>query len=85
MTMDGDLHVTSPLMRGPAILKVQELLAKLGLSPGPQDAAYGPTTAAAVKDFQASHGLAVDGVVGPETLAGLSQRHLIQVDGFGRI
>lgn len=29
---------------------------------------YGPVTAAAVKQFQADHGLAVDGVAGPQTL-----------------
>jgi hypothetical protein len=73
MTMAGDLHVTSPLMRGPDVLKVQEQLAKLGLSPGPHDAAYGPTTAAAIRDFQASHGLAVDGVVGAKTLDALAR------------
>jgi hypothetical protein len=69
--MATDLHVTSPLMRGLGVLDVQQRLAALGCSPGPIDAAYGPTTAAAVKAFQAARGLTVDGWVGPETLAAL--------------
>jgi len=69
--MPGDLQVTSPLMRGPEVLDVQNRLAALGLSPGPLDAMYGPTTAAAVKDFQVARGLEADGIVGPQTLAAL--------------
>jgi hypothetical protein len=70
--MSRDLHVTSPSMTGQDVLDVQKQLATLGLSPGPLDAAYGPATAAAVKDFQQAHRLDVDGVVGPQTLAALA-------------
>jgi len=63
--------VTSPVMRGDDVLAVQTRLAALGYAPGPIDGAYGPTTAAAVKDFQAGRGLDVDGKVGPQTLAAL--------------
>lgn len=70
--MVSNFHVTSPLMRGPAVLDVQRQLAALGFSPGPLDAAYGPTTAAAVKAFQSARGLTVDEWVGPETVAALS-------------
>ncbi len=45
---------------------------KLGV---PVDGAYGPVTRQAVKRFQASHGLVVDGIVGPQTLAALGIRH----------
>ena len=40
----------------------------------PADGVYGPVTRRAVKRFQARHGLAVDGVVGPQTLAALGIR-----------
>ena len=44
---------------------------KLGV---PVDGEYGPITRRAVKRFQASHGLVVDGIVGPQTLAALGIR-----------
>jgi peptidoglycan hydrolase-like protein with peptidoglycan-binding domain len=44
---------------------------KLGV---PVDGAYGPVTRRAVKRFQERHGLVVDGIVGPQTLAALGIR-----------
>jgi peptidoglycan DL-endopeptidase CwlO len=44
---------------------------KLGV---PVDGEYGPITRRAVRRFQASHGLVVDGIVGPQTLAALRIR-----------
>lgn len=58
-------------MRGPDVLDLQEQLARLGLSPGPLDGAYGASTAAAVQELQALHGLGVDGIAGSQTLAAL--------------
>ena len=69
--MARNLVVASPLMQGEDVVSVQALLDALGYAPGPIDGTYGPTTAAAVKDFQAAQGLRVDGIVGPQTLAAL--------------
>lgn len=50
---------------------VQRLLRRLGDAPGPVDGFYGPLTAGAVQRFQEAHALAVDGVVGPQTMGRL--------------
>ncbi len=41
--------------------------------PAPAGAVYDPALIAAVEAFQARHGLAIDGVVGPQTLAALNE------------
>lgn len=59
---------------GPKIIRawwVAPVQRKLGVA---VDGEYGPITRRAVKRFQASHGLTVDGVVGPETLSALGIR-----------
>jgi uncharacterized protein (TIGR02594 family) len=53
------------------IREIQIALAKTGLLPGPIDGVWGRQTASAVRKFQFSHGLEVDGVVGPQTGAAL--------------
>jgi len=55
-----------------AVRVLQRRLASLGYSPGPIDGRYGPLTEAAVMDFQATHGLVVDGLDGPLTMAALA-------------
>jgi peptidoglycan hydrolase-like protein with peptidoglycan-binding domain len=52
---------------GPAVRELQNLLKAKGFNPGPVDGAFGPKTKAAVLAFQRSQGIAVDGVVGPQT------------------
>jgi hypothetical protein len=72
--MPRELHVTSPLLAGPDVLKVQQRLAALGFSPGVLDGGYGAATAAAVRAFQQASALEVDGVVGAQTRAALARK-----------
>lgn len=51
---------------------LQELLLQSNFDPGPADGGFGDRTEAAVLAFQDSHGLLVDGVVGPTTWRSLS-------------
>ncbi len=54
------------------VLVLQRRLAVLGFAPGPLDGRYGPRTEQAVMRLQAAHGLPVDGVAGPRTVAALA-------------
>lgn len=64
-------RTTMPTVRegsnGPAVRELQTLLKSKGFNPGPVDGAFGPKTKAAVLAFQRAQGIAVDGVVGPQT------------------
>lgn len=64
-----------PLVRGSDVEAVQRRLDTLGFSPGPVDGLYGRTTESAVRDFQASRSLKVDGIVGPRTWSALFSEH----------
>lgn len=52
---------------GNSVTTVQNALKAAGFSPGPVDGKFGPTTDAALRRFQQSRGLQVDGVAGPAT------------------
>ena len=53
---------------GADVRRLQRLLVMMKLLDFDEiDGAFGPNTAAAVRDFQSSNGLAIDGVVGPQT------------------
>ena len=65
------LRITTPLMRGALVRKVQRALKREGFDPGALDGIYGANTVAAVNAFQISNGLLPDGEVGPQTAAAL--------------
>lgn len=54
------------------LASIQRALKVRGFDPGPIDGKMGPKTRDAVRAFQRSAGLSVDGIVGPQTLGALS-------------
>ena len=62
---------------------LQRRLAGAGFASGPIDGRYGPRTEQAVRSFQAAHGLGVDGIAGPLTLAALSRPSVALYPGAG--
>jgi hypothetical protein len=62
---------TAPTYDLTTVRDIQARLRDLGFDPGPIDGIRGPKTIAAVKAFQLSRGLAVDGIVGPMTRSAL--------------
>jgi len=66
------LKLTSPMLQGEDVRRVQEALLKAGLGVGDgADGIFGNVTDAAVKQFQKSKGLTEDGIVGDQTLQAL--------------
>lgn len=57
---------------GPQVRTLQRALVSLGYSPGSIDGQYGTGTERALARFQQAHNLAADGVLGPATLAALT-------------
>jgi N-acetylmuramoyl-L-alanine amidase len=64
-------RVARPPMKGPTVERIQQALADAGFDPGPRDGVYADLTAAAVRAYQATRGLVVDGEVGPQTARSL--------------
>jgi peptidoglycan L-alanyl-D-glutamate endopeptidase CwlK len=65
---------------GPDVTRLQEKLKALGFDPGNIDGKFGPGTDAAVRAFQASEGLLVDGIVGRRTVATLGLGAVVEPD-----
>jgi len=57
---------------GNDVLQIQRELNALGCNPGPLDGTLGPDTEAGIRHFQQTAGIAVDGIVGPQTRAALA-------------
>jgi peptidoglycan hydrolase-like protein with peptidoglycan-binding domain len=55
------------------VMEIQTVLAQYGYYEGEIDGAYGPATTEAVKAIQTDLGVAVDGRVGPETVAAFNE------------
>ena len=65
---------------GNAVSELQRRLSLLGYYRGDIDGFYGPLTRQAVMDFQTANGLAVDGIVGPQTYQALEKAYDIATD-----
>jgi len=50
-----------------AVKNLQYMLLYVGFNPGPCDGIFGSRTLQAVRSFQSTYGLAVDGIVGADT------------------
>ena len=61
----------SPMMRGDDVAALQARLTEMGFNAGRVDGIFGPRTESAVKDFQKSVGIKVDGKCGPATIIAL--------------
>ncbi|WP_224365329.1 peptidoglycan-binding domain-containing protein [Hyalangium versicolor] len=59
-------------MSGASVSSLQDRLRSAGFDPGPSDGKYGPRTESAVKDYQRSQGLQVDGIAGRRTMGALN-------------
>ena len=69
---DRSLYLQQPpLMRGDDVAALQARLTEMGFHCGRVDGIFGAMTEAAVKEFQKSVGVVVDGKCGPATIIGL--------------
>jgi hypothetical protein len=67
------LELTTPYMTGADVKMLQNRLVELGYNIGTVDGVFGTKTETAVRSFQTSHHLVVDGKVGKATWAALFQ------------
>ncbi|MDI6800120.1 MAG: N-acetylmuramoyl-L-alanine amidase [Actinomycetota bacterium] len=65
---DRLLYLKSPYLRGDDVRQLQKWLNRLGFSTGAVDGIFGPTTEAALIEFQKNLNLAPDGMVGRATM-----------------
>lgn len=65
--MENVLRLTSPMMHGPAVRRLQEIGDRLGFDYGPNDGVFGPVTERVVRAVQRRFHLEEDGVCGAGT------------------
>jgi N-acetylmuramoyl-L-alanine amidase len=70
---DRLLCLTSPMMRGDDVARLQLQLGALGFDAGRVDGIFGPVTQAALREFQQNVGIVADEVCGPDTVAALDR------------
>jgi hypothetical protein len=68
MSYTRALKYTFPLISGEDVIQLQQRLLDIGLNiVGQPDGIFGPQSDAAVRSFQQSHSMKIDGIVGPLT------------------
>lgn len=70
--LDPDGRILRQGAIGADVAELQGLLKAVGIDPGPADGVFGMRTVAAVRAFQDTHGMLIDGVVGPGTRSRLA-------------
>jgi len=70
---DRMLYESSPNLRGDDVADLQHRLNVLGFDAGREDGILGRQSGLALREFQRNTGLAVDGILGPETLDALGR------------
>jgi N-acetylmuramoyl-L-alanine amidase len=78
---DRLLFLTSPNLRGDDVAELQTKLGQLGFDCGRVDGILGPSTAAALLDFQTNCGLPADGACGTDTVRTLERVSSFTGDG----
>ena len=77
-------NIGKPYMQGDDVREVQTLLKQKGFDPGDIDGAYGPITEKAVKAYQETKRLKVDGIVGIITWGSLHASEASDKTPIGR-
>ena len=78
---DRTLSLSDPAMRGDDVAHLQSQLSEMGFNCGRVDGIFGADTEAAIKEFQKSVGVKVDGQCGPATV--MSMMRLIKIVSGG--
>ena len=78
---DRTLSLSDPAMRGDDVAHLQSQLSEMGFNCGRVDGIFGADTEVAIKEFQKSVGVKVDGQCGPATV--MSMMRLIKIVSGG--